>query len=69
MSTHDGGKPNVKPLSYSPPKGPTNQMRARPGLGGDNLGKCGTQGSYSSPRESGSPGLHGDNRGNKGSQR
>lgn len=69
MPTHDGGKPVVKPLPYSPPKGPTNQMRARPGLGGDNLGQCGTQGSYSAPSESGSPGLHGTNKGNQGSQR
>jgi len=66
MSTHDGGKPNVKPLPYSPPKGPTNQMRARPGLGGQNHGnaQCPT-----ARGTSGSVGLHGDNKGNDGSQR
>lgn len=42
--THDGGKPIVKPLPYSPPKGPTNAGAERkPGLGGENLGTCGTQ--------------------------
>jgi len=39
----NGGKQEVKPLSYSPPKGPTGQMREGPGLGGTNLGTCGTQ--------------------------
>lgn len=34
-----------KPLAYSPPKGPTQQMRARPGLGG-NVHMCGTQGKH-----------------------
>jgi len=34
----------VKPLPYSPPKGPTNQMRQGPGLGGTNHGNAGTQG-------------------------
>jgi hypothetical protein len=32
-----------KPLRYDPPKGPTEQMRQRPGLGGTIL-PCGTQG-------------------------
>ena len=35
---------DVKPLRYSPPVGPTQQMRAKPGLGGTNHGNCGTQG-------------------------
>lgn len=70
MSTHDGGKPNVKPLPYSKPQGPTNQMRNRPGLGGNNLGQCGTQGHHSvGASTSGSPGIGGTNKGNKGSQR
>jgi len=69
MSTHDGGKPNVKPLPYSPPQGPTGMMRQGPGLGGDNYGPCGTQGEHSiSPRESGRPGLGGPNMG-KGTNR
>lgn len=42
--TRDGGKPNVKPLPYSPPKGPSSQSHEGPGLGGTNLGQCGTQG-------------------------
>lgn len=68
--TSDGGKPNVKPAPYSPPKGPTNQSRESPGLGGTNYGNCGSQGSYTTPsRESGSPGLGGANHTNKGSQR
>jgi len=29
-----GGVKEAKPLPYSPPKGPTNQMRQGPGLGG-----------------------------------
>lgn len=65
-ATRDGGKPNVKPLPYSPPKGPTDQMRSGPGLHGDNHG-CGMDGTREHMR--GSPGLHGTNRGNKGSQR
>lgn len=39
-----GGVCEAKPLRYDPPKGPTNQMRARLGLGGTNHGSCGTQG-------------------------
>lgn len=41
--TRDGGKPIVKDLPYSPPKGPTNQGREAPGLGGSNYGNSGTQ--------------------------
>ena len=37
---------DVKPLPYSPPKGPTEQMRERPGLGGTNHGNAGTQGKH-----------------------
>lgn len=39
-----GGKPEVKPLPYSPPAGPTSQSHVGPGLGGTNHGTCGTQG-------------------------
>ena len=46
MTTKDGGKPVVKPLPYSPPKGPTSQTKESPGLGGTNHGCCGTQGSH-----------------------
>lgn len=42
--TRDGGKPEVKPLPYSPPVGPTSQSHQGPGLGGTNHGNCGTQG-------------------------
>ncbi len=41
--TRDGGKPEVKPLPYSPPKGPQGQSHEGPGLGGTNHGSCGTQ--------------------------
>ena len=62
--TRDGGKPNVKSLPYSPPKGPTNQMRQGPGLGGTNYGCSGTQGKQSvSASTSGSPGIKGSNHG------
>lgn len=58
--THDGGKPNVRPMPYAEPKGPSNLSRQGPGLGGDNHGQCGTQGSYhESHSESGSPGIGG----------
>ena len=40
----NGGKQTPKPIPYSPPKGPTNQMQKGPGLGGTNHGNCGTQG-------------------------
>lgn len=43
--THDGGKPNVKELPYDQPKGPSNINDPKtPGLKGQNLGNCGTQG-------------------------
>lgn len=40
----NGGQQTPKPLAYSPPVGPTGQMRQGPGLGGENYGCCGTQG-------------------------
>lgn len=40
----NGGKMPVKPIPYSPPKGPTGIMKEGPGLGGTNHGNCGTQG-------------------------
>jgi hypothetical protein len=42
--THDGGKPEVKPIEYCPPVGPTSINNPKtPGLHGENLGSCGTQ--------------------------
>lgn len=41
-----GGCMEPKPLKYDPPKGPTEQMRAKVGLGGTNHGCCGTQGKH-----------------------
>lgn len=38
-----GGVKEAKPLAYSPPKGPKDQMSQGPGLHGDNCGNCGTQ--------------------------
>lgn len=43
-NTRDGGKPEKKDLPYSPPVGPSGQMRQGPGLGGTNHGTSGTQG-------------------------
>lgn len=40
----NGGKQTPKPIPYSPPKGPTGQMKQGPGLGGTNHGNCGSQG-------------------------
>lgn len=40
----NGGRQEPKPILYCPPKGPTEQMRNGPGLGGKNLGTSGTQG-------------------------
>jgi hypothetical protein len=51
---------------YQPPQGPIGINRTPgPGLGGVNLGHCGTQGEHyvSTDGGSGSPGLHGENRG------
>lgn len=42
-NTRDGGKPEPKDLSYSPPVGPKGQSNSGPGLGGENHGTCGTQ--------------------------
>lgn len=64
--TRDGGKPNVKTLPYSPPKGPSNQMQQGPGLHGDNHG-CGEGGT--SEHMGGSPGIGGINSGKTGTQR
>jgi len=41
--TSNGGKPEVKPMPYSPPVGPKGQTTG-PGIGGTNHGNCGTQG-------------------------
>ncbi len=38
----NGGKMDVKPIPYSPPKGPTGMMRQGPGLGGT-VHPCGSQ--------------------------
>lgn len=44
--THNGGKPNVKPLPYDPPKGPSNINDPKsPGIHGSNHG-CGTNGRH-----------------------
>lgn len=40
-----GGEEYAKPIKYSPPKGPTEQMRDKPGLGGSVM-PCGTQGKH-----------------------
>ena len=40
-----GGVETAKPLKYDPPKGPTEQMRQKPGLGGTTM-PCGTQGKH-----------------------
>lgn len=42
--TSNGGKPDVKPLPYSPPQGPKGLDHQGPGLGGTNHGQCGSQG-------------------------
>lgn len=39
----NGGQCAPKPIPYSPPKGPSSQMRQGPGLGGTNHGNAGTQ--------------------------
>lgn len=53
---------------YQKPQGPTSIGNRRVGLGGDNLGVCGTQGRHGMGSEGGSPGLHGERK-SKGSQR
>jgi hypothetical protein len=59
------GQVTCKPLRYDPPKGPQGQGHSGPGLGGANLGNCGTQGrtTCASDYESGDAGLGGANRG------
>lgn len=44
-NTRDGGKPEVKPLPYSPPQGPKGQSDQGPG-NMDSKGQCGTQGRH-----------------------
>ena len=41
-----GGETMAKELPYSPPVGPSGQMKQGPGLGGTNHGCCGTQGRH-----------------------
>ncbi len=41
-----GGEMPVKPIPYSPPKGPTGQMQQGPSIHGTNHGCCGTQGKH-----------------------
>ena len=41
-----GGEMTAKPLSYSPPKGPSGQMQEGPGLHGTNHGCCVNQGKH-----------------------
>ena len=62
-----GGRPNVKPIQYCEPQGPTSINNPKsPGLHGDNHGN--DQQCHAS-RGTGSVGLHGTNKGNDGSQR
>lgn len=49
--TRDGGKPDPKPTSYSPPQGPKDQFTEGPKSfgdrpGGQNHGTSGTQGRH-----------------------
>lgn len=45
--SHNGGKPDVKPCDYSPPKGPTNINDPKgPGLHGNNYGNSVRQGRH-----------------------
>ena len=52
-------------MNYKPPQGPIGISRVGVGLGGANLGNCGTQGPSPARGDGagGSPGLHGDNEG------
>jgi hypothetical protein len=64
-----GGITSARDVSkYQKPQGPTSIGNRRVGLGGDNMGSCGTQGRHAGPSEGGGPGLGGD-RSRKGSQR
>ena len=60
--THGGGKPYCHDLPYSTPKGPTDQGRQSPGLGGDNYGVSNQPVCHD--REKGGPGIGGTNHGN-----
>lgn len=60
-----GGPTTAKPIPYSTPQGPSEQMRQGPGLGGDNH-DCGEEGT--SEHMTGSPGIGGTNHGNKCNQ-
>lgn len=43
----NGGVQDVKPIPYSPPRGPSNiNDPQKPGLNGTNCGTCGTQGRH-----------------------
>jgi hypothetical protein len=62
-ATRDGGKPMMRDvMNYSPPQGPKSMSNNSVGLGGTNIGCCGTQGMHGAPgaRSSGSPGLGGE---------
>ena len=52
-------------MGYKPPQGPIGIEHRSVGLGGANLGNCGTQGPSASTGDGagGSPGLHGRNKG------
>lgn len=62
-----GGEMPVRDvMNYKPPQGPIGIMRpGAPGLGGANLGNCGTQGPKPSDGDggAGSPGIGGRNKG------
>lgn len=64
--THGGGKPYCGELSYSTPRGPTEQQRRDVGLGGENTGN--NNNTVPARQTSGSPGLGGTNHGNNPSR-
>jgi hypothetical protein len=67
-----GGVMTAKPLSYSPPQGPTNINDPQsPGLHGHNCGPCGTQGPYPTHTDGnqGRPGIGGRNMGHGSNRR